>query len=104
MDALPVWLKAADDQSSLLAIHAQPGAARSEVVGVHGDTLKIRIQARPVEGAANAALLTFLARQLGIPKSSLALIAGEASRSKRVRVALAAETVLARLEVQPKAG
>ncbi len=97
MDALPIWLKAAGDQSSLMVIHAQPGASRSEIAGTHGDALKIRIQARPVEGAANAALLAFLAKQLGLPKSSLELVAGETGRAKRVRVPLAAETVLARL-------
>ena len=100
MESLPAWLKAvwaAGDQAAILSIHAQPGASRSEVAGVHGDALKIRIQARPVEGAANAALLTFLAKQLGIPKSSLELISGDTSRAKRVRVPLVAETVLARL-------
>lgn len=96
MTALPAWLKAAGDQSSLVSIHAQPGASRSEIAGVHGDALKIRIQARPVEGAANAALLAFLAKQLGLPKSSLQLVAGDTSRAKRVRVPLAVETVLAR--------
>lgn len=104
IDALPVWLKVAGDQSSLIAIHAQPGASRSEISGVHGEALKIRIQARPIEGAANAALLTFLAKRLGLPTAALELIAGETSRTKRVRIPLAANTVLARLEVPLKAG
>ena len=96
MEPLPAWLKAvgaAGNQAAILAIHAQPGAARSEVSGVHGDALKIRIQAHPVEGAANAALLAFLAKQLGLPKSSLELVSGETSRAKRVRVPLPATTV-----------
>lgn len=104
MESLPAWLKAAGDQASLISIHAQPGASRSEVAGVHGDALKIRIQARPVEGAANAALLAFLAKQMGLPKSALELVAGDTSRTKRVRIPLAANTVLARLEVPLKAG
>lgn len=100
MERLPVWLKAADAQSTLLSIHAQPGASRSELAGTHGDALKIRIQARPVAGAANAALLAFLAKQLGLPKSSLELIAGDSGRAKRVRIPLAAEAVLACLTAE----
>ncbi len=94
MTPLPAWLKATGDQSTLVSIHAQPGASCSEVAGTHGDALKIRIQARPIAGAANAALLAFLAKQLGIPKSSLELVTGDSHRTKRVRIPLAAEAVL----------
>ncbi len=97
MTPLPAWLNAVGDQSTVVSIHAQPGASRSEIAGTHGDAIKVRIQARPVEGAANAALLAFLAKQLDIPKSALELIAGDTGRAKRVRIPLAAEVVLAHL-------
>ncbi len=69
-----------------LNVHAQPGARRSEVQGVHGDAVKVRIQARPVEGAANKALLELLAETLKVPRSRCAVIAGETGRRKRVRI------------------
>jgi len=69
-----------------LNVYAQPGARRSEVQGLHGDAIKIRIKARPVDGAANQALLELLADALRVPRSRCALIAGETGRRKRVRV------------------
>lgn len=72
---------------AVLILHVQPRAARTEVVGRHGDAIKIRIQAPPVDGAANEELLRFLAERLGIPRSGLRLLAGESSRRKRVAVA-----------------
>jgi uncharacterized protein (TIGR00251 family) len=55
-------------------------------VGRHGDAIKIRIHAPPVDGAANEELLRFLAERLGIPRSGLRLLAGESGRRKRVAV------------------
>jgi len=69
-----------------LSIHAQPRARRTEIQGVHGDAIKIRISARPVEGAANEALLEFLASALQVPRRRCVLISGETSRHKRVRI------------------
>ena len=69
-----------------LTVHAQPGARRSEVLGLHGDALKIRIAAPPADGAANRALLAFLAEAFGVPQKRCDLIAGPASRRKRVRI------------------
>jgi uncharacterized protein (TIGR00251 family) len=71
----------------VLSIHAQPGAGKSEVSGLHGGALKIRLQARAVEGAANAALIEFLADAFSVPKRSVTLLSGETSREKRVRIA-----------------
>jgi uncharacterized protein (TIGR00251 family) len=70
----------------LLTLHIQPGAKKSEVAGRHGDAIKIRLAAPPVEGKANAALLAFLAQWLRIPKSALHLKSGQTSRRKIVRV------------------
>jgi len=80
------WLRR-DADGWLLAIHAQPGAKRSEVAGLHGNALKIRVAAPPVEGKANAALVAFLAGALGVPKRSVSVLKGEQSRDKLVRIA-----------------
>ncbi len=69
-----------------LTLHVQPGAKRSEVVGLHGDALKIRLAAPPVEGRANDALLHFLADAFGVPRRNVELRQGEQSRHKTVRV------------------
>ena len=69
-----------------LTLHVQPRAARSEVVGTHGDAIKVRLAAPPVDGAANAELLAHLARVLGVPKGALTLERGLTGRRKVVRV------------------
>ena len=74
-------------QGYLLRLTVVPGAQRTQVVGLYGDRLKIRLAAAPEKGAANRELVDFLARALGLPKSSLKLTAGAQSRSKVVAVA-----------------
>lgn len=69
-----------------LALHVQPGAKRSEIVGPHGERLKIRIAAPPLEGRANEALLAFIAARLDLPRSKVRVIQGESSREKTVEV------------------
>ena len=71
----------------LLAVHAQPGAKRSQVLGPHGDALKIRLAAPPVEGRANDELIAFLAEVLGVPKRCVRVVKGGSSRRKTVLVA-----------------
>jgi uncharacterized protein len=63
-----------------------PGAQRTQVVGLHGDRLKIRLAAPPEKGLANRELIDFLARSLKLPKASLTLTQGAQSRSKVVAV------------------
>ncbi|MEX1050332.1 MAG: DUF167 family protein [Gemmatimonadales bacterium] len=70
-----------------MALYVQPRASKSEVVGLHGDAIKMRIAAPPVDGAANVELIGFLARRLRVPKSSITLVTGETGRTKRIRVA-----------------
>lgn len=69
-----------------LAVRAQPGAKRTAIVGAYGDgdaaQLKIAVQAPPVEGRANEALIAFLAEKFELPKRSVELVSGELSRSK----------------------
>ena len=69
-----------------LRVHAAPGARATEVQGLHGASLKVRVRARPVAGAANSALLDFLAEALQVPRSRCLLLSGERSREKRILV------------------
>jgi uncharacterized protein (TIGR00251 family) len=64
----------------------QPGARRTEVAGLHGGALKLRLAAPPLEGKANAALRAFLADAFGVTLRQVTLLRGEASRDKVVRV------------------
>jgi uncharacterized protein len=68
------------------AVRVQPRASRSEIAGTYGDALKVRLQAPPVDGAANAALVDFLADSLGVPRRAVRIVAGMSSRSKVVEV------------------
>lgn len=70
----------------LLAIHAQPGASRSEFAGLHGDALKVRIQAPAVDGKANDAMQRFLADAFGVSKAQVLMVSGASSRQKRWRI------------------
>ena len=69
-----------------LTLYIQPRASRTEVVGVHGDALKIRLAAPPVDGEANDELIRFLAKLLEVPKSAVTIEAGGTGRRKRVLV------------------
>lgn len=96
-EALPPWLRVAG-ADVVLSLHIQPGAKKPEVAGLHGEALKIRLHAPPVDGKANDALIAFLAERLGVPKARVVLEAGQTSRSKRVRVVgVTAEAVVATL-------
>jgi uncharacterized protein (TIGR00251 family) len=68
------------------AVHVQPRASRSEIVGQHGVALKVRLQAPPVDGAANDALVRLLAESLGVSQRSVRVVAGATSRAKTVEV------------------
>ena len=68
----------------LLCLHVQPGATRNELAGLHGNALKIRITAPPVDGKANKAVIVFLAKILKIPKSHLLIKSGLQSRAKKM--------------------
>lgn len=70
----------------VLSVHVVPRASRTELAGLHGDQLKVRLQAPPVDGKANRVLLRFLADRLGVSASAVALISGETGRDKRIRV------------------
>ena len=67
-------------------MHVQPGARRTSVAGLHGDALKVRLAAPPVEGKANEALVAFLAGRFAVPKRNATIVSGEHSREKRVEI------------------
>ena len=73
-------------EGATLAIRAQPGAKKTAIIGLYGEgesaQLKIAVQAPPVAGKANAALIAFLAETFLLPRISVELIAGDLSRSK----------------------
>jgi uncharacterized protein (TIGR00251 family) len=73
-------------QGYLLRLTVVPGAQRTQVVGLYGDRLKVRLAAPPEKGSANRELIDFLARSLNLPKSSFKLTLGASSRAKVVAV------------------
>ena len=82
----------------LLRVRVTPRARRNALDGIEGGVLAVRLAAPPVEGAANKALIAFLAEALGVSKSSVRVESGERSRHKRVRIlGLSAEEVAGRL-------
>ena len=70
----------------LLAVFVQPRAARTQIAGVHGSALKIKLTAPPVDNAANKMCVQYLAKRLGLPKSALEIVSGHTSRSKQLLV------------------
>lgn len=64
----------------------QPRASRTEIAGLHGNEIRIRLAAPPVDGAANEALIRFVAERLGVARARVAITAGATARSKTVSV------------------
>ena len=81
---LPEWLSG-EPQRWRLRVAVQPGASRTEVVGIHDGCLKLRIAAPPIDGRANDELVRWLARQLSVPRSQLRIAGGESSRRYEAR-------------------
>jgi len=73
-------------QGVVLTVRVTPRAAKNAVAGQLGDALRIRLQAPPVEGRANTALIRFLADRLNVPRSAVQLLAGESGRNKRLLI------------------
>jgi len=82
-----LWATRAPD-GWLLTVHTQPGARRSEVAGTHGDALKVRVAAPPVEGRANDELTALIAAALGVPRRLVSVVRGATSRRKTVLVSV----------------
>jgi uncharacterized protein len=91
------WFRQSADGRITLTLHIQPGAKKTEFAGLHGDALKIRLAAPPVDGKANEALLKFLAEVLHLPKSAVILKSGQTSRRKVLEVSGATTASIASL-------
>lgn len=90
------WLRESAGRTTL-TLHIQPGAKKTEVTGLHGDALKIRLAAPPVDGKANAALIGFVADRLGVAKSAVSLKSGQTSRRKVLEITAAPKDSAQRL-------
>ena len=90
------WFRVAADGRITLTLHIQPGAKKTEAAGLHGDALKIRLAAPPVDGKANEALIKFIAEALKLPKSAVNLKSGQTSRHKVLEVQGATTEAVAR--------
>jgi uncharacterized protein len=88
----------------LIDVRVQPKSAQNAIVGEHDGALKIKLNAPPVEGKANKALIQFLAKLLRRPKSSLEIVSGQTSRSKRllVRIDAGEETKVQRSVIKSR--
>jgi hypothetical protein len=82
---MPTWYRSTGNIITL-TLHVQPGAKQTTIAGLHGDALKIRLAAPPVEGRANEALLRFIADVFKVPLRDVELKQGEQSRHKCVEV------------------
>ena len=94
---MSVWFRVGDDGCITLNLHIQPGAKTTGCAGLHGDALKIRLAAPPVDGRANAALLKFVADALKLHPAAIVLKSGHASRRKVVEVRGATREAVAAL-------
>lgn len=68
------------------SIRVQPRASSDELAGIHGNSLKIRLTAPPVDGAANERLVKFLSDIFAVPRRAIKILAGESSRTKIVEI------------------
>jgi uncharacterized protein (TIGR00251 family) len=82
------WMSFYEDKGDhiVLNIRVVPRASRDGFAEIMGDALKVRIQAPPVDGKANAYLVKFFSKQWKIPKSNIEILSGEAGRSKRLKI------------------
>ena len=82
---MPEWYRW-DGEDLILDLQVQPRAKTDALAGAHGDRVKVRITAPPVEGKANRHLVKFLARLFGVAPRDVSLLSGETARGKRVRI------------------
>ena len=71
-------------EGTVVSLHVQPRSSCNQIVGLHGDCLKIKLTSAPVEGAANKCCREYLAKLFKLAKSEVALISGDKARQKRI--------------------
>ncbi len=91
------YLRTLSDHRILLSLYVQPRSSRNELVGLHGDALKLRLTTPPVDGKANKAVIAFLAKVLKMPKSAILIKSGLQSRSKKLLLSHVHEDEVRRL-------
>ena len=96
---MPLFIQETD-KGLVFKVKVQPKSSKNKISGLHGDALKIRLTAPPVEGEANKMCLAFLAKSLGVSKSSLEILAGQSSRDKRILIAAAKDDAPARAQAR----
>lgn len=84
-------IKSADEL--IIDIYVQPGAKISQIIGVHGERLKIKISSPPVDGKANHEVIEFFSQLLNISRRDISLVSGEKSRNKRVKIIGSSEII-----------
>ncbi len=74
------------DNAIIFAVRVVPRASKSEIVGEHNGTLKVRIASPPIDGAANAELIKIFAKFFGVSKSQIEIIGGQTSKTKQIKI------------------
>lgn len=92
------WLKI-HEKGTLLFLHIQPGASTTELMGIHGERLKLKVGAPPQDGEANDAVIDYLALILKIPKKKIFILRGLSSRQKDILVELKPHEIIILLKV-----
>ena len=87
----------AEETSALVSIRIQPRASKNEIIRMEGGKLKIRLTAPPVDGAANEALVKFLADQLNVSRSQVEIVSGHTGREKIIKILGMGEETVQRL-------
>jgi uncharacterized protein (TIGR00251 family) len=87
----PAWCSALPG-GVRIAVQITPNARKTEVIGVQGDALKLKLQAQPIEGKANEALIKYLAKVLSVPRSAVTITHGHTNKKKLVEVVSATLT------------
>lgn len=80
-----MWYKQ-ENGTVIVTVYVQPGAKRTEIVGIHGDALKIRLSSAPIDGRANDALLKYVAQLFDVPLRQVAMQRGGKSRYKKLAI------------------
>ncbi len=83
---MPACFSPLNETEGVLFVHVQPNAKKNQILGELNGVLKIRLNAPPVEGKANVALLRFLSEIFKLPRSSFHLLSGETARQKRIKI------------------
>lgn len=93
----PIWFKVMDGSAQLL-LYIQAGEKITQIAGIHGGALKVRVAAAAIDGKANIALCAFIAKTLDIPVTSVQIASGEKSRRKILRIAPLDDETIQKLE------